>query len=139
MSEAPVLLDTCAFLDWALGHRMGKRALARIERAAQDGYAYLSAVSVQETMRLAEKGRLVLNPSPLSWMRSAVRKMRLSELSFTWEAALEAGALLDVNGDPVDRALLGSAIAGTFTFATRDDDLLKAAKRKGVETIDTRR
>jgi PIN domain nuclease of toxin-antitoxin system len=138
MGDEPLLLDTCAFLDWALGGAMAKRALSELERASREGRAFLSPLSVQETMRLSEKGRLVLHPTPLSWMQRALRKMRLSEASFTWDAALEAGALVDVNGDPVDRGLLGAAIAGGFTLATRDEDLLRAARRKGVRAIDTR-
>jgi PIN domain nuclease of toxin-antitoxin system len=138
MADDPLLLDTCAFLDWALGGPMAKRAVSELERAAREGRAFLSPLSVQETMRLSEKGRLVLNPTSLSWTQRAVRKMRLSELSFTWDAALEAGVLTDVNGDPVDRGLLGAAIAGGMTLVTRDEDLLGAAARKGVHTLDTR-
>jgi PIN domain nuclease of toxin-antitoxin system len=138
MADEPLLLDTCAFLDWALGSTIGKRALSELERAGREGRVFLSPLSIQETMRLSEKGRMVLNPTPLSWMQRAIRTMRVSELSFTWEAALEAGVLVDVNGDPVDRGLLGAAIAGGLTLVTRDRDLLGAAKRKGVRTIDTR-
>ncbi len=138
MSDAPLLLDTCTFLDWALGGTIARRVLTELERAALEGRAYLSPLSVQETMRLSEKGRLVLNPTPFSWVQRALRKMRVSELSFTWDAALEAGTLVDVSGDPVDRGLLGAAIAGGFTLVTRDEDLLEAAKRKGVRAIDTR-
>jgi PIN domain nuclease of toxin-antitoxin system len=138
MADEPLLLDTCTFLDWALGEPMSKRAVSELERAAREGRAFLSPLSVQETMRLSEKGRLVLNPTSLSWTQRAVRTMRLSELSFTWDAALEAGVLTDVNGDPVDRGLLGAAIAGGMTLVTRDEDLLGAATRKGVHTLDTR-
>lgn len=138
MSDAPLLLDTCVFIDWALGGPITKRAVAELDRAAREGRAYVSPLSVQETLRLAEKGRLVLQPTPLSWVRRALRKMQLSELSFTWDAALEAGVLVDVNGDPVDRGLLGTAIAGGLTLVTRDEDLLDAATRKGVSVLDTR-
>jgi PIN domain nuclease of toxin-antitoxin system len=99
---------------------------------------YLSPLSVQETRSLAEKGRLDLRPTPLSWIRRALRNLRLIEVAFSWEAALEAGTLYDVNGDPVDRGLLGMAIASGFTFVTRDEDLLNAGKRKGVTMLDSR-
>ena len=138
MRDEPLLLDTCAFLDWARGEPIAKRVLAELEGAAREGRACLCALSVQETLRLAEKGRLELRPTALSWMQRALRKMHLTEIAFGWEAALEAGCLHDVNGDPVDRGLLGSAIAGGFTLVTRDDDLLDAAKRNGVRALDTR-
>jgi PIN domain nuclease of toxin-antitoxin system len=138
MADEPLLLDTCAFLDWALGGPMAKRVVSELEAAAHEGRVFLSPLSVQETMRLSEKGRLVLKPTALSWTRRAIRTMRLSELSFTWDAALEAGVLSDVNGDPVDRGLLGTAIAAALTLVTRDEDLLEAAKRKGVHAMDTR-
>jgi PIN domain nuclease of toxin-antitoxin system len=56
----------------------------------------------------------------------------------TCEAAQEAGCLVDVNGDPVDRSLLGAAIASGLTLVTRDDDLLASGRRKGVPVIDSR-
>jgi PIN domain nuclease of toxin-antitoxin system len=138
MRDEPLLLDTCAFLDWALGEPIARRALVDLEGGAREGRVYLSPLSVQETLRLAEKGRLDLQPTPFSWMGRALRKMRLNEVAFTWDAATEAGGLTDVNGDPVDRGLLGTAIAGGFTLVTRDRDLLASAKRKGVGAIDTR-
>jgi PIN domain nuclease of toxin-antitoxin system len=138
MRDEPLLLDTCAFLDWALGEPVAKRVLEQLESAAREGRVYLSALSVQETLRLAEKGKLELEPTPLSWTQRALRKMRLAELAFTWDAALEAGCLHDVNGDPVDRGLLGTAITGGFTLVTRDRDLLASAKRKGARALDSR-
>jgi PIN domain nuclease of toxin-antitoxin system len=139
MHDEPLLLDTCAFLDWALGEPIAKRVLTELEAGAREGRVYLSSLSVQETLRLAEKGRLELKPTALSWMLRAMRKMRLAELTFTWDAALEAGALYDVNGDPVDRGLLGAALAGGLALVTRDADLLDAAKRQGIRALDTRK
>jgi PIN domain nuclease of toxin-antitoxin system len=138
MRDEPLLLDTCVFIDWALSGPIAKRVLTELDRAASEGRAYLSSLSVQETLRLAERGRLDLRPTPLSWMRRALQKMHLAEVEFTWAAALEAGSLVDVNGDPVDRGLLGTAIAAGFALVTRDEDLLAAAKRKGVRAVDTR-
>lgn len=138
MSSDPLLLDTCALLDWALGEPIARHALTALEDGARQGSVYLCSLSVQETLRLAEKGKLDLRPTPLSWTQRALRKMRVAELAYTWEAAFEAGALYDVNGDPVDRGLLGTAIASGFTLVTRDDDLLDAAARKGVHGLDTR-
>jgi PIN domain nuclease of toxin-antitoxin system len=111
MRDEPLLLDTCAFLDWALGEPIAKRVLVEIEAAACEGHVYLSSLSVQESLRLAEKGKLDLRPTALSWMQRALGKMRLTEVAFTWDAALEVGALHDVNGDPADRGLLGAALA----------------------------
>jgi PIN domain nuclease of toxin-antitoxin system len=122
-----------------LGEPIAKRVLVALEGGAREGRACLSPLSVQETLRLAEKGRLDLQPTPLSWTRRALRQMRINEVAFTWDAALEAGSLHDVNGDHVDRGLLGTALAGGFTLVTRDRDLLASAKRKGVRGLDTRR
>ncbi|MBP9111935.1 MAG: type II toxin-antitoxin system VapC family toxin [Polyangiaceae bacterium] len=139
MSDEPILLDTCTFLDWAFGARVGKTTLRRLDQAAREGRVHLSPLSVQEILRLAEKGRLDLQPTGLSWVRRALRTMRVEELSFTWAAAEEAGGLTDVNGDPVDRGLLGAAIANDMVLLTRDEDLLEAARRKSVRVIDSRR
>lgn len=138
MTNELLLLDTCSFLDWALGARIGRATLKRLERGGREGRVYLSPLSVQEVMRLAEKGRLDLRPTALSWLQRALRVMHVEELSFTWEAAQEAGCLVDVNGDPVDRGLLGAAIAAGAVLVTRDDDLLAAGQRKGVRVIDSR-
>lgn len=138
VTDELLLLDTCSFLDWALGARIGRATLKRLERGAREGRVYLSPLSVQEAMRLAEKGRLDLRPTALSWLQRALRTMRIEELPFTWEAAQEAGCLVDVNGDPVDRGLLGAAITGGAILLTRDDDLLAAGVRKGVVVVDSR-
>lgn len=138
MTDEPLLLDTCSFLDWALGARIGRATLKHLERGGREGRVYLSPLSVQEVMRLAEKGRLDLRPTALSWLQRALRVMQVEELPFTWDAAQEAGCLVDVNGDPVDRALLGAAIASNTVLITRDDDLLAAGKRKGVRVVDSR-
>lgn len=139
MKDEPLLLDTCTFLDWALGARVGKATLKSLEQGAAEGRVYLSPLSVQETLRLAEKGRLDLRPTALSWVQRALRVMHLEELPFTWEAAQEAGLLLEVNGDPVDRGLLGAALSSGITLVTRDDDLLAWGKGKGVRLVDSRR
>ncbi|MGA7123618.1 MAG: PIN domain-containing protein [Polyangiaceae bacterium] len=79
MGDEPLLLDTCAFLDWTLRGPMKKAAVQSLEQAAREGRVFLSPLSVQETMRLAEKGRLKLKPTAMSWTQRAMRKMRLSE------------------------------------------------------------
>ncbi len=135
----PLLLDTCTFLDWALGARIGRVTLKWLEQGVREGRVYLSPLSLQEILRLAEKGRLDLRPTALSWLQRALRMMRVEELPFTWDAAQEAGSLTEVNGDPVDRALLGAAVAGGVTLLTRDDDLLAAGKRKGIPVRDSRK
>lgn len=138
MTDQPLLLDTCSFLDWALGARIGRTTLKQLERGGREGRVYLSPLSVQEVMRLAEKGRLDLRPTALSWLQRALRVMHVEELPYTWSAAQEAGCLVDVNGDPVDRGLLGAAISGGAVLVTRDDDLLTAGARKGVRVVDSR-
>jgi PIN domain nuclease of toxin-antitoxin system len=138
MADELLLLDTCTFLDWALGARIGRSTLRQLDDGAREGRVYLSPLSIQEAMRLSEKGRLDLRPTALSWMQRALRVMRVSELVFTWDAAQEAGCLVDVNGDPVDRGLLGAAIAIGATLVTRDEDLLASGKRKGVRVSDSR-
>jgi PIN domain nuclease of toxin-antitoxin system len=83
MTDEPLLLDTCAFLDWASGANIGKATVKLLERAAPEGRVYLSPLSVQEALRLAEKGRLDLRPTPLSGLQRALRVMRVEELPFT--------------------------------------------------------
>lgn len=138
MTDESLLLDTCSFLDWAFGARIGRGTLKRLERGAREGRVYLSPLSVQEALRLAEKGRLDLKPTALSWLQRALRIMHVEELPFTWDAAQEAGCLVDVNGDPVDRGILGAAIAGRAMLVTRDDDLLRTGERNGVRVVDSR-
>jgi PIN domain nuclease of toxin-antitoxin system len=138
MTDEALLLDTCAFLDWAFEEPMSKRAQRELESASRDGRAHLSPLSVQETLRIAERGKLDLPPTALSWTQLAMRRMHLAEIPFTWDAAFEAGCLHSVNADPVDRGLLATAIVGGLTLVTRDDDLLLAAKQRGVRTLDTR-
>jgi PIN domain nuclease of toxin-antitoxin system len=135
----PILLDTCAMLDVAFGQRVGARARRRIETSAAESSLYLSSLSIQEVLRLVERGRLKLPSSGALWVERATRELRLREVAFDWDAALEAGQLHGVNGDPVDRGLLGTARARALVLATRDEDLLESGKASGVSMLDTRR
>lgn len=135
----PILLDTCSLLDVAFDQRVGSRARRRIEAAAGGGALFLSPLSVQEVLRLVERGRLKLPTTGAVWIERALRVLRLKEAPFDWDAALEAGQLHAVNGDPVDRGLLGTALARSMTFATRDENVLETGKSRGVTLLDTRR
>lgn len=138
MAASGLLLDTCCFLDWTLGARMGKWPSRQIARALRGQQAYLSALSVQEVLRLAEKGRVALEPSPSSWITRALVATGVRELPYTWQAAAQAGALIGMHGDPVDRGLLAAAIVAELTLVTRDGALLASGRQHGARVLDSR-
>lgn len=115
-----LLLDTHAWI-WRL--LAPERLSARAEEAVAhpDNALFLSPISTWETLVLARKGRLALEPSPVAWVTEALRRSGLSAAPLTHDIALRS-EMLDGFGsqDPADRFLVATAIERGYTLVTRD-------------------
>ena len=69
-----LLLDTHILL-WALlePDRLNRRVASELRSPKNE--IWLSPISVWETLILAEKGRIVLDPDPVSWMRTVLSRL----------------------------------------------------------------
>src|SRR5665811_381218 len=114
------LLDTHAWL-WRLLDPERISADAETAIADRSSELFLSPISTWETLVLARKGRLELDPSPGEWVLDALRRSAPS-------------AALDDFGseDPADRFLVATALEHDLTLITADEAMHEFAP---VETL----
>jgi PIN domain nuclease of toxin-antitoxin system len=95
------------------------------ELLAEPGHElYLSPISVWETLVLARKGRLVLEPDPAAWVHSALRKSATTMAPLDHEVALQSENLAGFGSkDPADRFLVATALVHGLTLATADREM----------------
>lgn len=117
-----LLLDTHIWL-WSLlePERLGRRTRAALERG--DGETWLSPISVWETLMLAARGRLALEPDPEQWVRAQLARLPVREAALTAEVAIESRRLRTASNDPADRFIAATALVYDLTLVTADGRL----------------
>ena len=120
-----LLLDTHIWL-WSLlaPDRLTSHVATVLE--ARSSEKWLSPISVWETLVLAERGRLVLEPDPVSWVRQQVMRPPFRQASLTHEVAVQSRLLDLPHGDPADRFLAATARGYGLTLVTGDEQLLRS-------------
>ena len=75
-----ILLDTHIWLWYRLGD---PKLTSPIKSAIEDSEnkLWLSPISIWEALLLAEKGRIILPPEPIIWVRSVLQELELREAS----------------------------------------------------------
>jgi PIN domain nuclease of toxin-antitoxin system len=125
-----ILLDTHVALWARAGERLKPKALRAIIAASlQRGGIGISAISIWETAMLAAKERITVDVD--AFVRETFLRQDVLELPVTVGIGLRAGRLLDFHGDPADRILVATALENDITFLTRDERILKFAKKSG--------
>jgi PIN domain nuclease of toxin-antitoxin system len=132
-----ILLDTHVALWLVAGSRaLGKRSERIAERAAAAAQLAISAVSFWEIALLIKKGRLRWADSATE-MRRQILGLGANELPLTGAAAILAGELESLRGDPADRFIAASAILHDATLLTADEKILgwrHSLRRHNAET-----
>jgi PIN domain nuclease of toxin-antitoxin system len=119
-----ILLDTHVALWLVAGSgALGKRSRRMAERAAAAAQLAISAMSFWEIALLVQKGRLRWIDSATE-MRRQILGLGASEVPLTGAAAILAGELESLHGDPADRFIVASAIIHDATLLTADEKLL---------------
>ncbi len=118
-----LLLDTHIWV-WSLLEP--GRLTHRVATALQDSSneLWLSPISTWELLVLVERGRVVLDVEPTTWIRRAFREVRFKEAPITHEIALRSRDLDLRHRDPADRFLAATASVFGLTLVTADDRLL---------------
>jgi len=127
-----LLLDTHVWL-WRLLEpaRLARSAATILSDSASE--LYLSPISVWETLVLARKGRLELEPTPHLWVREALRRSSLKMAPLTHAIAIASEDLADFgSNDPADRFLVATALEHDASLVTADARMLEHG---GIETI----
>ena len=118
-----LLLDTHIFL-WGLldPTRLSKRVARELQDPAND--LWISPISTWEVMVLAEKGRIVLDPDPTTWIRKVYRTIPFKEAPLNHEVAIQSRSVNLPHQGPADRFLIATARVHDLTLVTADERLL---------------
>jgi len=119
-----ILLDThvLVWLDEA-SPRLGKAAIAKIDKAIHSGVAMVSAISFWEVGMLVRKGRIRLDVDLGVWRRDFLEQ-GLTEVPLTGDVGIQASCFDGFHGDPADRLIAATALQNTAVLVTADERLL---------------
>ena len=123
-----LLLDTHIWI-WRLLEP--ERLSSRLSKVLSDPdvQMYLSPISVWETLVLARKSRLRLEPDARQWVTQALRSSSLVMIPLTHEIAITSESLTDFgSSDPADRFLAATAVVEELVMATADRRMHDYAK-----------
>ena len=134
-----ILADTQALLWFFVAdRRLGRLAYRMMWQANLDQNVAFSAISIWEVSMLLQKGRLDvdLNLNAAEWHRELIERGFI-EIPVGGSIAARAGDLPDMHGDPADRIIVASALAGGHRLVTSDRNILEWTHR--LDRFDARR
>lgn len=119
-----ILLDThvLIWLDEA-NARLGRKAVASIDKAYRAGKLAASAISFWEVGMLVNKGRILIDIDLGQWRKDFLQH-GLIELPVTGDISLRAAGLSGFHGDPADRLIAATAMHHSAILLTADERLL---------------
>ena len=118
-----IVLDTHAMLWLRLGdNRLGPAARSEIDRYWRDGEIGVSAISFWEVAMLKRKKRIVFPEDVAFWRREQLEQ-GIVELPVDGEIGIRAANLDGFHGDPADRIIVATALAGR-SLVTGDHRIL---------------
>ena len=129
-----LLLDTHIWL-WGLLEPNRLTAVVKKAVLAPDNEIWLSAISVWETLVLAENGRLDLEGDAEAWVGRALDRLPVREASISIEIARESRRVRLSYQDPADRFLAATARVLDLTLVTADRRLLRAKDLKVLANV----
>jgi PIN domain nuclease of toxin-antitoxin system len=137
MKTKRILLDTHVWLWHISGEEtLSHRIINLIDTAASRHELFISAISVWEIAMLANKRKIVLNSSCLSWINASLSLPGITLILLSPEIAVESCQLPDnFHGDPADRILAATAKIENLTLITRDKKLLAYGAKKHINTL----
>lgn len=117
-----LLLDTHIWLWYLLGDPRLSRSL-QTAIADPNTELWLSPISIWETLILAEKGRISLQPDPVTWVNLALKTLETREAQMNHSIAILSREIALPHQDPADRFISATAIYYGLTLATVDTNL----------------
>lgn len=118
-----VLLDTHVWLWIRLDPaRLGERLASELSN--RDNELWISPISLWETMRLVQRGRVEVTGDAEKWIRNALLTGPLRDAPLTRDVALLSRTIDLDHDDPADRFIAASAVVHGLTLATADEQLL---------------
>ena len=128
-----VLLDTHIWIWWLLGcERLSIAHRRALDRLAEGGGCYLSAMSLWEAQMLHSKGRLSLDRLFSAWLRQAAAPGVVALPPLDVDVVLALDQLpQSFHGDPADRLIVATAQSHGLPIATH----VRAIQASGVIPI----
>lgn len=129
-----LLLDTHIWL-WCFlePQRLSREVLEELVRPRNE--LWISPISLWETLVLAEKGRIILQPDSETWVRTSLSKAPIREAPINTEVALLSRRIRLPHQDPSDRFIAATASVFGLTLVTEDRRLQEI---EGIQILSTR-
>jgi PIN domain nuclease of toxin-antitoxin system len=127
--DRPVLLDTHVWV-WLIEGRAGVRpdAVELMERAGEESFLRVSAISAWEVSMLEARGRLRFDVPCEEWVEQGFGLPGLSLMPLTPSICVRSSRLPgNFHGDPADRLIVATARELGALLLTRDDQILHYA------------
>jgi PIN domain nuclease of toxin-antitoxin system len=136
MSNAPLLLDTCAMIYVANDSPIEVEADRQISEAAFEGRLYVCPMSAWEIGIGVAKGRLSLPLPPLEFFNRFLTRLEARLSALTPDVLVGSSNLPgETQKDPVDRILMASARMLDMVLVTRDRAILAYGERGNLRTM----
>lgn len=121
-----LLLDTHILL-WSLlePDRLHPQIVSQLED--NENEKWLSPITTWEIIILAEKGRIILDDSPVSWMKNVLEIVPFKQAVLNHEVAMQSTLIKLPQRDPADRFIVASAIVYGLTLVTSDKKIVASA------------
>lgn len=118
-----LLLDTHIWLWYLLGDQ---RLSLQLQNTIVDPNTelWLSPISIWETLILAEKGRISLQPDPITWVNLALKTLETREAQMNHSIAILSRQIALPHQDPADRFIVATAIYYGLILATVDVNIV---------------
>jgi PIN domain nuclease of toxin-antitoxin system len=131
-----ILLDTHVLI-WAVEkpEELGKNSKSLLEDGENE--IFISPISTLEIAQLISSGRIELNQTLNSWLKKALKNLKVETVPFTHETAETAYKLPEpFHKDPADRILVATAILENLSLMTADERIVNY---KHASTINARK
>jgi PIN domain nuclease of toxin-antitoxin system len=117
-----LLLDTHIWIWYLLGDKRLSPNLQNLI-AQETTELWLSSISIWETLILAEKGRISLQPDAVTWIDSALQTLEILEAPLVRQIAILSRQIQLSHQDPADRFIAATAVYHNAILATVDSHL----------------
>ncbi len=126
-----ILLDTHIWVWYLLDDA---RLSLQLQRAIADSNneLWLSPISVWEALVLAEKGRISVQPDPVTWINLALQSLETREAQMNHAIAILSRQVVLPHKDPADRFIVATAIYYGLILATVDTNIIGSS---AVQTL----
>lgn len=131
-----MILDTHAWMFYATGKRLDKRALRQIDRARGRDHLHIAAVTLWEIALLAQENKVRFSQPTGEWFRDALERTEVKVAPLDVGTAIEGARLFHALRDPADCQIVGTALHIGVPLATRDARILDNARSLGLDVVE---